>query len=402
LYWSKESIESFVFYMKKACPESEHDHMVMKKVTQLIHTIRKHQMDYIVEINKTDYGFLEGLGDSDKMEKVLASIRKKDEENHKLKRLFSKGFNSNEFHFILEFIQNADDSLYDTNVTGHLQFIYKDKKLFIQSNEKGFTFDNLYAVAGIASSDKTQSKLENKSIGEKGIGFKSIFSVCDEVLLESNGFNTKITSHFIEPMHPKELNMNTRYELNLEQFQHTIFEKYTLLTLKNIKKITFKTQERTVTYECGAKGDEFNLAHKVSASSFLFNKDDSEKFLRLKKKVDMSDIFEEKRENFESTELQLFLPYNLNNQTFKLHSFLPVSHIGLLFLVQSDFMLTQNREKTLDGNPWNQRIIQEIPNLFIESLDTLKKHSFWKTNFFKLFEKSSGKWIDILLLTKQL
>src|SRR5215216_2330126 len=83
---------------------------------------------------------------------------------------------SKQNHFVLELIQNADDNNYAPTVTPFLTFKIDQEKIVVQNNELGFTKENVYALCDVGSSTKTKVL---GYIGEKGIGFKSVFRISD-------------------------------------------------------------------------------------------------------------------------------------------------------------------------------------------------------------------------------
>ena len=89
-------------------------------------------------------------------------------------------------HFILELIQNADDNKYGTAVIPKLSILYQqDGYLWVGINELGFTEANVRAICRIAASTKKVENNRKGYIGEKGIGFKSVFEVADGVWVKS-------------------------------------------------------------------------------------------------------------------------------------------------------------------------------------------------------------------------
>jgi len=111
--------------------------------------------------------------------------------------------NSKPIHFIFELIQNAEDNDYDKNILDDKNngaFVtfklssskimvageeYNNYLLFI-NNEKGFKDNNIKSICSATESTKKKSE---GYIGEKGIGFKSVFKVTDNPYIFSNRFN---------------------------------------------------------------------------------------------------------------------------------------------------------------------------------------------------------------------
>ncbi|MBQ5562314.1 MAG: hypothetical protein IIT39_02890, partial [Clostridia bacterium] len=107
--------------------------------------------------------------------------------------------------FIHELLQNADDCNYPPNVTPTFHLSYEKGKVITQYNEIGFSRADIRSITAIGES--TKHKIVNgqlSPIGEKGIGFKTIFAVTSEVKIYSGEFAFSLTDR--EPTIPKPLN----------------------------------------------------------------------------------------------------------------------------------------------------------------------------------------------------
>ncbi|KAM5385312.1 hypothetical protein ACJZ2D_000953 [Fusarium nematophilum] len=96
---------------------------------------------------------------------------------------------------LLELIQNAEDNTYDC-ATPSLSFTYKRGSLRVDCNEIGFSDSNVRAICKIGESTKAGLGRSARYIGEKGIGFKSVFkvaSVDEKTLLVSRGSKDAVT-----------------------------------------------------------------------------------------------------------------------------------------------------------------------------------------------------------------
>ena len=72
-----------------------------------------------------------------------------------------------------------------------MRFTYKTGSLRIDCNETGFTADNVRALCAIRRSTKSGESHCQGYTGEKGIGFKSVFSIADEVWIASREYRFK-------------------------------------------------------------------------------------------------------------------------------------------------------------------------------------------------------------------
>lgn len=53
-------------------------------------------------------------------------------------------------------------------------------------------------------------------------------------------------------------------------------------------------------------------------------------------------------------------------------AFLPLRSYGFRFIVQGDFDLPSSREDVNANSAWNQWLREEIPSLFMKSIDSFK------------------------------
>jgi hypothetical protein len=81
----------------------------------------------------------------------------------------------------MEVIQNADDNLYDENVQPTISIMVSPHFVKIECNETGFTEENVRALCRTGRS----SKKGTGYIGEKGIGFKSVFKIANRAHVRS-------------------------------------------------------------------------------------------------------------------------------------------------------------------------------------------------------------------------
>ena len=92
--------------------------------------------------------------------------------------------------FVFELIQNAEDNQYTRATTADeeplLSFAIHPDRIVIDSNEDGFVEANVRAICSTGESTKENSL---GYIGEKGIGFKSVFKVASKVHIQSGAFS---------------------------------------------------------------------------------------------------------------------------------------------------------------------------------------------------------------------
>jgi hypothetical protein len=122
---------------------------------------------------------------------------------------------SSKARFLMECIQNADDNEYIESDKPFLKISIRPEEVRIECNEKGFTEANIYSLCRIGQSTKTK-KISNTSftrksayIGDKGIGFKSVFKIASRVNIGSHPFFFQLDKHrqlgMITPIWDREL-----------------------------------------------------------------------------------------------------------------------------------------------------------------------------------------------------
>ncbi|CAG14733.1 unnamed protein product, partial [Tetraodon nigroviridis] len=141
----------------------------------IIEDIRKHEFGIGVELNAESQKLMQT-----QQERLGRSLDRLSTE------LYSK-----DTHFVLELIQNADDNTYpsEAGVLPALAFVVENDCITILNNEMGFQEKNVRAICDVGRS--TKGKHKYGYIGQKGIGFKSVFKVTDCPEIHSNGFHLR-------------------------------------------------------------------------------------------------------------------------------------------------------------------------------------------------------------------
>ena len=91
---------------------------------------------------------------------------------------------------MFELLQNADDNHYtkarECKAVPFVSFRVYTSQVVLECNEDGFTRENLVAICNVGKSSKTGAQ---GYIGEKGIGFKSVFMVAWKAHIQSGDFS---------------------------------------------------------------------------------------------------------------------------------------------------------------------------------------------------------------------
>ncbi|KAE9369740.1 hypothetical protein N431DRAFT_493510 [Stipitochalara longipes BDJ] len=119
---------------------------------------------------------------------VLKAIANLQEKLGAAARRLAKDLYKSNARFLFELVQNAEDNNYfRAKATGsepYIKFTIRPDTIIVESNEDGFTIENVRAICSIDDSTKTRTSAQYY-IGEKGIGFKSVFMVASKVHIHS-------------------------------------------------------------------------------------------------------------------------------------------------------------------------------------------------------------------------
>jgi hypothetical protein len=303
-------------------------------------------------------------------------------------------------HFLLELLQNADDNTYNEGVTPTVKITLNHDYFQLENNEKGFTAQDLFAITYSAASTKIRQKTGATFIGEKGIGFKSVFAVADYVDIHSPPYHFRLNNgEFIIPhqIPPKEVT-GTRILLRLPKADTNIpailSDRLTslcenaqefILFLQKIERLNFddhiSSSQREVIAERDIKAN-FYLVESVGQERTYFTH-------RYKITIPKNVVklrFRELNEELER-EIIFAVPYPSNDlikmqENGLLFCFLPTKvKTGTPIHIQIDAKTTGNRENLLEfeGSEWNRTVFQGLAEEFINMIKELtKKHEFAK------------------------
>ena len=314
-------------------------------------------------------------------------------------KILSEQLYSKDIHFIFELIQNAEDNHYADSLTPELSFeLLADDPtntpgckgcLVIRNNEVGFNIKNIKAISSIGKSTKANQK-DAGYIGDKGIGFKSVFVVSPSPHILSNGFKIKflkddpvtglgyivpywLAENFSSFDDPKgtvlllPLLDRKGNETGMYQKIHTELTKFyseIVLFLKKLKKLSIKTPDFYATYEAKKRGEHVELSVNSTEGSTVV-----EYMMRSQKVVVPESAKNDLRENVTQREVSLAFPMGFELKESPLFCYLPTeSDTGLSFLVNADFILSASRESIRQDLTWNDWLRDEVASFAAKSL----------------------------------
>ena len=227
----------------------------------------------------------------------------------------------------------------------------------VDCNEVGFTGSNVEAICRIAQSTKKTEDHTKGFIGEKGIGFKSVFKVADVVWISSNNYSFKFDREKIlgmitpiwDPFPIDHLQPGkTQFyllmaaqsdELNIKKELESL-DSTLLLFLRKLRRIKISTTSslhfsqhdepqhcvvlsRSRREICGGEALELRRRDGDASTSDLY--------IIIRHNVTNLPI-EEKRPKVSESEIVLAFPVNTSNQPVvrdqKVHAFLPIRRYG--------------------------------------------------------------------------
>jgi len=218
----------------------------------------------------------------------------------------------------------------------------------VDCNETGFTHENVDAICRIDESTKAKQKATGGSIGEKGIGFKSVFKVADVVWISSGNYSFKFDKHkplgMIAPIwedlpsHMKTILGHTTFCLELSgevTRRHIVDELHALdsrllIFLHKLRKIKIKIvgQNCKPWESMLVREDGYDLGFNVST---LHQNDTTARYLKFRKRVDSLPL-DERRPNISSSDIELAFPISAENKPKlfpqQVFAFLPVRDYG--------------------------------------------------------------------------
>lgn len=315
-------------------------------------------------------------------------------------KILSDKIYSDDTHFLLELIQNAEDE-----GAQELQIVMEDHRLIVYNDGKVFDEDDVFAICSIG-----QGKKKHK-IGFMGIGFKSVFNITDSPQVISGSFNFTIKEYrYPEPnddmdVLPFEYNpdFGTIFILpykkespdkkdNLKDFLSGIDDKI-LLFLNNIKKLAFtdktRGKDKTWSYSKSANGNSIELYDSNSSTTsswYVFNKTIEVTNLQL-----LKDMKEKK--GLTHTTISLVFPMGDEDDIKKckdgpIYCFLPTKHPAQLpFLLQADFRPSAGREDIDESSPWNRWLLKQLAHHSAESLLQLRYEQNFKKYFYEFIPR---------------
>ncbi len=298
--------------------------------------------------------------------------------------LLSEQLYGRDVHFVMELIQNAEDNNYAPAVIDRfIEFTVGLDAIEVHNNEIGFNRRNVEALCAVGLSTKRERTLGY--IGEKGIGFKSVFQVSAEPAIFSAGFCfafddvDKIVPHWRDPPSRIDPLDGTTIMLKLRPdykqggrrpigAQVAEIDPRLMLFLRNLTRIVVsdRTAGRRVEFRRSDAGDECVRVEGGGAEST---------WRLFPRAIEVPErIQEEKRKGVHRRKLVVAFRADADGRCVPdrespVFAFLPTEQrSGFSFLLQGDFLLTADRGTTLEDNLWNLWLRDELGPTIVEAV----------------------------------
>jgi hypothetical protein len=256
-------------------------------------------------------------------------------------------------------IQNADDNSFDDNtptISFALSRTRDALRLLMECNEVGFKEANIEALCRIGDSTKKARDRTKGYIGEKGIGFKSVFNVADVVHISSNNYSfrfdrkgvlgmiTPIIESFpgtISDRGPKtrillELHGEPEFQEINDELQK--LEPQALLFLRKITTMVIVTPNRQaiikkISEEMDSNGNGTVTLSLLYVLDNEYLPQDPQKYLIVRHTEEISLTPENRRADVEETEIVLAFPVGGNlrpllRERQQTYAYLPIEDYG--------------------------------------------------------------------------
>jgi len=328
-----------------------------------------------------------------------------------------------DIHFLLEVVQNADDNEYEGDVLPTLEVALDTAGVSFRNNERGFTARHARALCSVGESTKLASDVGY--IGNKGVGFKSVFKLTPTPEVHSRGFHlgfdARAASASSDPLGAGALGyivpiplppppnwdavrggtlihlpflprgdvptaatdaaaaaaVDFRRSLadvrpSLLLFLHRLRRLRLRDAITGSARIMTRTDEEDGVVSISVVAE----ANSNTAPSPLIT---TERWLRFSSVLPAQVV----RAGVARTELAIALPLlprallsvpgGLPCQ--EVFAFLPLRSYGFRFVLQGDWVVPSSREAVDQGSPWNQWLREEVPALFIAAVHDIVRRA---------------------------
>ncbi|XP_028765904.1 uncharacterized protein LOC114723831 isoform X2 [Neltuma alba] len=379
--------------------KSNYDEPVHDSLQDESRLVEEKDASLVIEsIRRDEFGLDPSLSDTESN-----MLRKQHARLGRALHCLSQELYSQDSHFILELVQNADDNNYPENVEPTLTFILRDSGIIVLNNEQGFSVENMRALCDVGNSTKKGSNAGY--IGQKGIGFKSVFRVTDAPEIHSNGFHVKFDISegqigFVLPtvVPPCDIDLFSRmastdvdsFDTNpwktciILPFRSHLFEGSIMNSIMSMfsdlhpSLLLFLHRLKCLKLRNFLNDTLIDMRKEIVGDGIIRVSYGKEKMtwfvvsqkLQVPQKLQANYL----RSDVQTTEISMAFTLQESDNSYSpcldqqpVFAFLPLRTYGLKFILQGDFVLPSSREEVDGDSPWNQWLLSEYPSLFVRA-----------------------------------
>ncbi|OTA98084.1 hypothetical protein M426DRAFT_17772 [Hypoxylon sp. CI-4A] len=342
----------------------------------------------------------------------------------------AKNLYSKDVRFFYELLQNVDDcSFHRAAALGQVPEavfdIYNDR-IVVNNNEDGFTEENIQAICNIGKSSKTVAQ---GYIGEKGIGFKSVFKVAWKVHIQSGDYSFTFTHRkgdsgmgmispewqqptaaLVAPLTRTTLFLHgdngTQRQSILTQLGE--LQPAMLLFLQKLKQIRVNiydknevvTSSTTLTLNGGRNASRHTVTRSYTSDGISQRTEWKYHVVKLT----ASDLPRNENKEYSTQEeasraystAPVVVAFPLSNDDVPLiepqeiFAFLPIRKVGFNFLIHSDFVTQANREDIVTTSSRNLRLLDTLAEAFTTGMRQFCQHPTLKYQWMRYLPKTSS------------
>lgn len=317
--------------------------------------------------------------------------------------------------FIFELLQNADD-IPNERKEVDVKFRLLSENLLFLHNGRPFNKEDVNSIASIGDSTKRK---DAEKTGYKGIGFKSVFTDAETVLINSGNFSFSFdkssplyegknideipweikpiwTEHYRYPKEVKECEDFFSFPVSIDlevgetkiqnyrvQIQQLFSEPRFILFLRHIKTIEVQGLRNNVKIQKVSKSDRFELLNNdTPINEWIINDFEFGVTPEIREGMANDKIVPEKLKEIQKSKLSFACQIKDNkiesispDNSF-LFTYLPtnVNDYKFPFLVNADFLTTANRQSIHLKNIWNLYLFEQIGFLSFKWISEIAKN----------------------------
>ena len=310
-----------------------------------------------------------------------------------------------------QLVQNCDDNRYDDGVLPTLRIEVAADCIAFHNNETGFLSKHIFALCSI---DESTKQSQTGYIGQKGIGFKSVFKVTARPRVHSRtfhfeffapgagveagahlaheigyiipsplpvppGFDTTRGTRIVLPFHYKPEGMSRPGGPDARELAAKVcdIEGSLLLFLNKLRRLevvdasgAYLSERVMIRVDEG--GGVVCIEERVGPDVRAERWHVTERVLRVQVPRDDGGGCAE------STRLAIAIPLlpepdRRRPPTRDVCAFLPLRSYGFRWILQGDFVVPSSREAVDGSHGWNQWLLQQVPDLFVEAVARLSR-----------------------------